>query len=202
MMRLKKYQVKEGAHSFQPAGGIEPPCLKKNVTRIIWKVRIGDLRYTLPHPDNRDINKGGGISFDVLTNHVDAAMWGFRYWNDEGIDSVQFFSYCHVNGGTIKGHSAKPRLRPEDPEVLLEVPHDSKQVVTITLDIHWDRKVYAFLFEDGAGFAQRTETPFTHNKKLGRTIGTWFGGENDETKKPNPAPRPLHLFVGREIIKK
>lgn len=193
-MKLKKYQVKQGAHSFQPLSGIEPPCLKKNVTRIVWKVRFGDLRYTLPHPDNHDINKGGGISFDVLTNHVDAAMWGWRYWNVDGADMVQFFSYCHVNGATIKGRANAPQVRPEDPEVVLEVGHDSGKVVTITLDIWWNSKIYEFTFEDGT-HTQRINTPFTHDKKLGRTIGCWFGGEN-------VSPRPLHLYIGREIIKK
>ena len=194
MMKLNKYVCYPGKHIFQLHGKtIEIPALKRNPSQINWKVRVSDLRYTLPYPDNHDINKGGGISFDLFTNHIDSVMWGWRYW-EQG-DVVQFFNDCHVDGVQVDGIGQLPLVRPNDPEVCLEVPHDSNAVVSISLKVNSINKSYGMSFTiDGSSYAQYTEVPFTHDKCLARTIGAWFGGNN-------VASRRLEMYIGRSIAK-
>jgi len=185
-MKLNRYTVYPGRHTFKLWGRVwGPPCIKRKVKRIEWVVRFTEsCRYTLDNGDQDDWNKGGGVSFDLLTNHTDSAMWAWR-WNPER-QVIQLSTYCHVDGGVLKARTA---LGPDQtsPEVVAEV--EIGQTVDISLRIEHDR--YAFTFETAEGTSNYW-TPHNHDKKLARTIGAWFGGNRQ-------APQRIDIYLTRKI---
>lgn len=182
---MNRYTVYPGKHVFQLWGKVwEPPCLKRKPTRIQWRVRFDEsIRYSLPGVDQQDWNKGGGGSFDLFTNHTDAAMWAFRY--DPELDLIDLTAYCHVDGKRV---IYKDIL---SSEIISKVMIGDD--IDIVLVFDYFQKVYKFSFQVvGNPYKATCGIPFKHGKKLIRTIAAWFGGNN-------PAPQRIDLFLNREV---
>lgn len=92
-----KYTVYPDSHAFRLCGLIwEPPYINRNKKVFRWRVKFDrNCLYSFGMPDQRDWNKGGGVSFNLFTNHKDSAMWGWRANDGGGIDLT---AYCHVDG--------------------------------------------------------------------------------------------------------
>jgi hypothetical protein len=63
---MRSYKVKKGKHDFKPTDsiGIANPCLKEIKYKVIF---TESCKYILPGEDQDDWNKGGGVSFSLLS---------------------------------------------------------------------------------------------------------------------------------------
>lgn len=187
---MNKYAVKKGRHVFKLAGWIPVmPRIIKRPTLISWIICFGDgCDYLLPGADQQDWNKGGGISFDLLTNHIDSIMWAWRY--NPALELVEMSMYAHVDG---LRWVARNELRPSEGEVLNRVAIGEN--ARISLKIDWDECNYDMNIQVvGEDESYPGIIPFTHDKHTGRTIGAWFGGNN-------PAPNKMSIYIERKISK-
>lgn len=188
-MKLNRYTCYPGRNAFQLYGrAFEVPCITRDSRRLAYTVRFDEsCTYTLPGVDQRDWNKGGGLSFDLFTNNTDSAMWAWRWSPDR--DKMQLTAYAHVEGKRV---IAKTIQGPDqtDGEVLAEV--EIGQNVDISIDIDRISGRYNYLFSTGDARAY-TWLPFEHKKRTGRTIGLWFGGNRK-------APQKISVFLKRSVI--
>lgn len=173
---MRRYTCKEGKHAFRPyILDIRKPTL------TLWEGRFGaGTDYALPYPDNRDWNKGGGFSFDALTNHEDSFMWGWR-WNADA-KAHELSAYCHIDGVRKIAQNGKEPVDPDDAEVMLRVPFGQHFRVLIEVK----DGVYWFNFSTGRE-QNRCIVIHTHRKRWARRIGPWFGGNR-------AAPQDMELF--------
>jgi len=177
---VKAYRVKKGQHAFSPW----PFCLKRNPNVMAWRVKFGEgTDYILPYPDNRDWNKGGGVSYRLLTNHEDLIMWGWRWNANKGAHDVCM--YAHLDGVRKVGtsHTAPPDA---DREVALVVPRGSECLITLKVE---DGK-YTMGFSLAGASANYCALTYTHREGWARCIGPWFGGNR-------PAPNDMTLHIER-----
>ena len=190
---MKRYAVRKGAHAFTRCGLPVMPVVRRRITRIQWQVHFPEsAAYELPYPDDRDWNKGGGLSFDLTTNHRDATMWAWR-WN--AIAQVwEVTAYHHIDGA--RSVSTDKGAWNPDREVLVWV--NPRQTLTATLTVDYGRKTYQWALQsdpasigEGSAFHFAVQ-PFTHEKTWARTIGPWFGGNR-------PAPKDMEIFYTRRL---
>lgn len=181
---MKRYTVPKGKHAFLLNGWLPViPMITRDTTQVAWQVRF-DTSYYLPFPDSWDWNKGGGLSYDLHTNHTDSAMWGWRY--NDGM--FELCVYCHVEGKRIVATNGKPGVV-GDAEVMLRAI--AGQEVLITMRVDRVNKRYRFAFSQGRNVTE-CWVPFEHSKRLSRTIGPWFGGNR-------AAPEDVTLYIGRDL---
>jgi len=187
---MTKYTVQKGDHAFKVIGLPILPSIRAKVETIQWAVKFEEsCAYSLPGVDQRDWNKGAGLSFDLLTNHTDAAMFGWRYNPLSG--RIELTAYCHVN----EKREVLPRTKYAekwgmDREVCLEV--EIGMTAIIALHINQETKRYDFGFKvNGSNVVWPVSVPFTHKKKWTRIINPWFGGNN-------AAPHKMSLYMERK----
>lgn len=92
---MKQHVFYQGERYLSPG---EPLQLWQpgKVNSLTWQVIFDEtIRYHQPGEDQFDWLKGGGISFDVFTNHKNSIMWGFRY--NPNKDKIEFNLYMHIN---------------------------------------------------------------------------------------------------------
>ena len=176
---MKTYTCQKGKHRFT-SGPLGVPCLGR-VRRASWEVAFSpSCRYNLPGADQDDWNKGGGVSFDLLTNHTDSVMWAWRY--NPGTDKIELGLYCHVDGRREIAIDVRGR------QALLSVAIG--EIVTVELEV--EDSAYAMRFDCLSSETVTAAIPFTHRKKTIRTINPWFGGNN-------PAPHTMNLYLHRKF---
>lgn len=174
---MKQYRVRKGKHGFTPY----LIDVRRTISTVVWDGMFGQgTDYALPYPDNRDWNKGGGFSFDLLTNHEDSFMWGWR-WNAD-VQAHELCAYCHIDGVRKVAKNGKVPVDPADPEVMLRVPFGQKFRVLVEVR----DGAYWFVFASGRA-ANRCFVIHTHKKRWARRIGPWFGGNR-------AAPQDMELF--------
>lgn len=183
---MKRYTVPKGKHAFLLDGWLPViPMLTRDTTQAAWRVRFDDA-YHLPYPDNRDWNKGGGLSFDLHTNHTDSAMWAWRWNAEDGV--FELAAYGHVEGRRIVATNGKPRIS-EDDEVMMTARSGEEVLITMRVDRVNSR--YRFAFSQGRNICE-CWVPFEHSKRTSRTIGPWFGGNRT-------APNRITLYIERNL---
>jgi len=192
---MTKYTVSKGDHAFKVAGLPPAPSIRKDLDVIQWAVKFGeDCIYSFDGVDQRDWNKGGGVSFfsnagGLLTNHTDSAMFGWRYNPMSG--RIELTAYCHVAGK----RPILPRTRYAqkyglDREVCLEV--EIGMTAIIALYVNREARQYDFGFKvNGSLNVWPESVPFTHAKRWTRVIHPWFGGDN-------AAPHKMSLYLERK----
>lgn len=190
---MTKYTVLKGCHAFK-IGGVLPsyPSVRKNIERVEWRVRFApNCAYSLAGPDQLDWNKGGGVSFDLLENHTDAAMWGWRYNPLVGV--IELTAYFHLDGKRpfLKTNPYSLSHPGVSGEVCLEVEPEIEAVVTLL--IGRKEKRYDLYFALAGGKAYQVGVPYTHNKTVGRIINAWFGGNN-------AAPHRMDIDIKRKLF--
>lgn len=187
---MNRYTVKKGRHVFKLFGWIPvAPQFVKRPTLISWLVRFDEgCDYLLPGADQQDWNKGGGVSFDLLTNHIDSAMWAWRY--NPALELVELAMYAHVDG---LRWVARNEIRPSEGEVLNRIAIG--ETARISLKIDWEGGNYDMSMQVvGDNESYTGNIQFTHDKQMGRMIGTWFGGNN-------AAPNKMNIYIKRKVIK-
>lgn len=189
---MTKYTVPKGQHAFK-IGGILPavPVVRRGIERVEWRVKFApNCAYSLTGVDQGDWNKGGGVSFDLLENHQDAAMWGWRYNPLTGL--IELTAYCHINGKRpfLKGSAYSQSHPGVSGEVCLEVEFGMEAVVTLV--IGRKEKRYDLYFAIAGGKQYKVGVPYTHNKTMGRIIHPWFGGNN-------AAPHRMDIDIKRSF---
>lgn len=192
------YTVYKGKHPFKLWGHLIPaPVIRRDVKAQSWTVRFDEsCAYTLPGAEQRDWNKGGGVSFDLLTNHTDAAMWGWR-WNP-GTRRIEMTAYCHINGKRpflqSSLYSKKRYLYSPNNDIDGEVCLECKIGDTIRISLQVDREEsrydYNFMVI-GSNESWPVGVAFTHSKRWSRVIHPWFGGNA-------PAPHNMDLYLERK----
>lgn len=197
---MEKFTVQKGKHAFFLWGAMAvAPAVRKNISRVEWHVRFGtNCDYTLPGADQKDWNKGGGVSFapsvlstEILNNHTDAAMWGWRYNPQAGV--IELTAYCHIDGKRpfLKANPYATAKGLKDGEVCLEVKFNQSAKIVLLVD--WEAKTYQFIFRvHNSDEKWIVGVGFSHLKRWGRLIGLWFGGNN-------PAPKKMDVFLSRHI---
>lgn len=187
---MKRYTVKKGRHGFRLLGVF--PIIPKIIKRPIlasWLVTFGEgCDYLLPGADQQDWNKGGGVSFDLLTNHIDSVMWAWRY--NPALELVELAMYAHVDG---LRWVARNELRPSEGEILNRIAIGETARISLKVDYeegNYDMNIQVV----GDNESYPGIIPFTHEKEIARTIGVWFGGNN-------PAPNKMDLFIERKVSK-
>jgi len=188
---MTKYTVLKGKHPFRLGGVLPPvPSVRMDRERIGWRVRFAEnCAYSLIGLDQGDWNKGGGISFDLLTNHQNAAMWGWRYNPLTGL--IEMTAYCHIDGKRpfLKGSSYSQGHPGVGGEVCLEVELGMTAEVILRMDK--GEKRYDFYFSILNGKQWPVGVGHNHNKRVGRIINPWFGGNN-------AAPHRMDIFLDRK----
>lgn len=95
---MKKYTFKKGKRKLKPR---EPLQIWQpgKFESVEYTVRFDEtIRYSLPGEEQEDWLKGGGVSFNLFTNHKNSTMWGFRY--NPKFDKVELNAYAHIDGNT------------------------------------------------------------------------------------------------------
>ena len=189
-VKLHRYVCHKGCHVFMRGGSyVEPPTFIYKPYRVEWNVKFSHLsKYDLSGVDQRDWNKGGGLSFNFLTNHIDGAMWAWRYNLEDNLFDVGV--YCHVDGKRVVSKGLEPWADPNDAEVLLKVRTDT--MFTVAMVIDWIEKEYHFTFSVGDHYKAGADVPFDHDRRFARTIGTWFGGNQK-------APHKVSIEMNRKF---
>lgn len=167
---MKKYMFKKGKRLLSPC---EPLWLWQpgKFRSIEYTVQFGEsIRYSLPDGEQLDWLKGGGISFDLLTNHRNSTMWGFRYNPD--MDKVEINAYAHIGG-----------LRTYTPWLAEVAPGE-----TFTVKIYpgegdiWITEIIT------ASKTTKTQWVIPNKAFIYRRIWAWFGGTL-------PAPQDVNMFL-------
>lgn len=189
---MKKYIARKGQHQFTRLGLPVVPAIRRNISLMRWRVRFDEsAAYVLPMPDAKDWNKGGGLSFHLLTNHKNAAMWAWR-WNSSA-QRIQFNAYCHIDGRRpiLITNPYQQAQGLKDGEVCFEAK--PREVVEITLRVDNAKKRYDFDFrKEGSEKAWRIGVAYLEIGKWSRTIGPWFGGNME-------APQRICMEIERRI---
>ena len=89
------YKIKKGNHAAKPS----IIRLRHKPAKAAYTVRFINGAYLIPGEDQEDWNKLWGLSFNLLTNHKDSVMIGWRY--NHGTRKTEFNAYCHIDGKTI-----------------------------------------------------------------------------------------------------
>lgn len=174
---MKAYIVQKGQHRFR-SSRFDMPRIWKDPRVISYRVWFSpSCAYTLPGREGEDWNKGGGVSFDLFTNHTDSVMWSWRY--NPATDLMELGLYCHVDGKVV-------RAKPHGTEVLATVPRGHE--IEIRLTIGRNLKAYGMEVGDSGAII-----PYTHDKRTARTINAWFGGNL-------PAPHDMSVHIERKRI--
>jgi len=172
---MKTYTVKKGKHDFRPVDSLRPanPCTKE----IRYKVTFTEsCKYTLPGEDQRDWNKGGGVSFSLFSNTRNAVMWAWR-WRPE-IQRIELCAYWHRDG---VAHYA---------ETENDFPFACNPGEEITISIRKAGGDWFVDFRAADGFFQK---PTTAKGSPLRVIGLWFGGNR-------PAPQEMSIILSKTTI--
>lgn len=153
------------------------PHFWKKKSQFAWQVKFTEeSHYDLQSIDQRDWNKGGGITFNYLNHLIDAAMWGFRKNLDT--NKYELCAYCHVDSKRIIP-TVKSGVIYQDKEIALELPENTVGLINLMID--WDNKKYKFSFTDGI-VVNYFEVPFNHSLVNQKEITCNFGGNR---KSPN-----------------
>jgi len=177
------YKCKKGQHAFKPANCRDLPgfYLSRRPVhkphRVGWKVRFRDsCKYDLGSSDQADWNKLPGLSWNLFTNHDDAAMLGWR-WN-KNLLVFEVGPYLHVDG--------KRRFQ-KNPELHFESGEDFWY--SIEADYTRNEVRIRVFFADGATHEYTTST-YADLSRTTRQIHAWFGGNR-------PAPHDMFLQYGK-----
>lgn len=167
---LVKYVFKSGIpFSFKYGWLPVMPCFAKGLISQQWIIRFDDL-WVLPHPKNHSWQKGGGRSYDVLTNHTDSIMWAFRRVN-VSIDEIEISSYAHVNGVVVKEDNNVLKIKKGE-VAFIDITDDrpnGRYVVVLSKAAYPDDKIVHII-------------PYTHTKTGGKTITPWFEYPNSTVR--------------------
>jgi len=168
------YKVKEGKHAYKPY----QLKIRRNARAIKYTVAMDwENMYDLQDEDQQDWNKGGGLSFNMFTNHRNSAMWAWRYNPVTNFFEIGY--YCHINGKIEK--SAQPEIN-----VAPLLPFDVLMVFMKD----------AVLFEFKTVLERKTVSISIGNwGNWSREIFPWFGGNN-------PAPEDLSFSIFDKVISK
>lgn len=171
---MKSYKVKKGKHDFKPTDsiGIANPCLKEIKYKVVF---TESCKYILPGEDQDDWNKGGGVSFSLLSNRKNSVMWAWRY--KPVFDRIQLCAYWHENG---VAHYA---------ETENDFPFACNPGEEITISIRKAGKDWFVDFRAHDGYFQK---PVTAKGTPIRPIGVYFGGNR-------PAPQDIEIFIHKTI---
>lgn len=188
---MERYTVPKNKHAFLLWGKLIPvPAIRKDVKNISWTVQFDQTcAYDLGMPDQRDWNKGGGLSFDMITNHEDAAMWGWRY--NPAAKVIELTAYCHINGKRPILHKTMySEKKGTDGEVCLECGFADTVRISMQVDRQESRYDFNFMVVD-SGESWPVGVAFMHGKRWSRLIHAWFGGNR-------AAPHKMDIRVERK----
>lgn len=154
--------VNQGKHSFKPYRF----GLRWKPYAMIYGVQFDkNAKYDLEGVDQKDWNKGGGISYSLFSNHKNSIMWAWRY--DTFAEMFEFSGYTHNRG----------QVQKSEPAIFKVAPGES---VSIFIRIESDLTFFEFRSSNQAKVFSM-ETP--KRRSLARVIGAWFGGNQAAPKK-------------------
>lgn len=154
--------------------GIIPvfPWFARNTeSRSFYVMFTEKSKYDHGDDNNHDWNKGGGESYDLLSNHIDAFMWGWRYNQVKNL--VEVCLYCHVNGNRVI-------YKKNGSEVLMEIPLNKLTYISFRRSPVTKTYRMAVSYDDSISEA---ELPYTHDKRSRKTIAPYFGGDQTPPNK-------------------
>lgn len=167
-----RYTVRKNCHFFFP---LQLGYFKSSFEKLIWQGWFTDsCRYDLKSNDQKDWNKGGGISHDFFTNKKNSLRWAWRYNKETGL--IELAGYAYVNG--------ERKLS----DFVFTVAIDQEFTVTMSRS---DQKAWILEFSkvDGDGYSGVAwEVPFGSISKRVRREGLYFGGNRK-------APNRMHVFL-------
>lgn len=153
----------KGTHfSWPPQNSFLPSGYLFNQKLFMWEIQfLPGSKYLIPDQDQFDWNKLCGISF-TPSALITSAMVGWRYNPKE--DVFECAAYCHENRETYMSPS------------LIKVRSNEKFVVSLDVNVKTHSYLFAFLSTDLAKVLGVHSVPFTHSKRVLRTVNAWFGG--------------------------
>ena len=171
------YNVKQGQHPFTPSVS-HRLSIRENLKG--WWITIDEsCRYELGGEDQNDWNKLAGLSFNLLNNHQNSAMFGWR-WNPV----TQVFEinvYCHIAG------------KVEMSETIFKTPANKEFAAWLEMDYKRNTVNFHIYAGTPADYEKvETTVAFKSLPIITREIGAWFGGNN-------PAPHQMILWKDRII---
>lgn len=175
---LRIFHVKAGKHDFWPPE-MRVPYRSRGLS-LTWDVVFdATCAYTLPGEDQRDFNKGGGVSLELFSNNRNALMWGWRYTPD--LKTIELCQYVN--------RKSKHEIGTGTDLVQLRVPIGQRCRVNLT---YLEANLWQYTFEllnIDRQPVQRIVTYATINTpSLVYRLGLWFGGNR-------PAPQDMQVWV-------
>lgn len=178
------YITVEGKHDFYP---IETPSIRNKPTKLLFKFKYYDnFTYYYDNLEWRDWLKGGGISFNLISNFEDAIMWVFRY--NYITNKIEHTAYLRINGNLVKGvlnesdyeQIKQPNNKSKHwwgtDEVLFELSHNQIGICEVNIDYTTKQYIFSFYTQDNINEKIVAKYPFFHNNTTTRDIGLYFGG--------------------------
>jgi hypothetical protein len=174
---MRTYTVKAGKHDFWPPE-LRTPYNLNRLEYLEWVVIFdASCAYHLPGEDQKDFNKGGGISFDLLSNTRNAVMWAWRY--NPQVDQIELCGYWHNAGIRYIG---------EGPELWqMRVNFGERVKVRIYRQGQSWRVKFTRLDVDKEPMESVEAGQVIYTGKYGYRIGLWFGGNL-------PAPTDMEVW--------
>lgn len=160
-----KYSVEAGQHDYTPKqlfGGVFNRINTSKIDALEYEAYFDSSSiYTHPLSDDQiDWNKGGGFSFDLLTNHNNSVMWAWR-WTPE-LGGFEISGYAHISGERFMF----------DLPYLVVAPNEVFFVSIKELE----SKTWRVSLSDKKGNSIYKEVWFKTQGKKARRIEPWFGG--------------------------
>jgi hypothetical protein len=185
---MKYFSIKN-THFFFP---FTFPWIYKKKKKIVYDVIFDEsCRYIFGKGDQHDWNKGGGLSFDLFTNHKDSVRWVWRY--QPATDRIELTSYVYRTNEDSSVEKIVGLNSNLDDKVSREATTTVSfgEKITIEIEISYDKKEYKIFFIKDFISNNTTPTnvftfntvPFTHNKTISRNSGLYFGGNKKSPKK-------------------
>jgi len=174
------YTIKKGNHDSSPVD-IPWMTLTSSLNTLLWTIKPshGTEYNMLPDEDQWDVNKGGGVSFNLLNNNKDALMWGWRF--NPNSNKTEILQYSHTDGNVVIS------------EVMMELSKFQVGEIQFTRNGRvWD--TFFTNYEHSSCGTYTARKGFTFSKE----ITLWFGGANNS---PGPfggvAPQDILWYISK-----
>lgn len=170
-----QYVCKAGEHEFKPGQ-----------TAILRTSRINELRYSvffdstaiyeLGNSNQKDWNKGAGVSFDLFSNHENSLRWAWRWVPDSSFFQLNLYAY--VDGNRVTGTGHLPSVGVWETFEVLIYPVD--------------RQLWRIVFFPATERERSLEVSFNQVGGWARLSGWYFGGDE-------PAPHTVYVYSKLDI---
>lgn len=162
-----QYCVEAGKHKFKPEQGEIRRI--NSINEIRWSVWFDSTAiYELKNSNQKDWNKGGGVSFDLFSNHKNSIRWAWRYVPDSLFFQLNLYAY--VDEIRVTGTGDLPSVEVLERFDIVLYPTNNQRWCMLFFPDTEQEKSIDVVFHDSVG-------------AMARYTGLYFGGDEAATHK-------------------